>query len=187
MPAPVPDEVRAAILADIKAAKLSRNKIAAKHGVSRGTVTNIARAHIGDSAFDRTHAEKGARARSFDARAARRELIEQLYSDAQKFRARAWQPYTQVVSGPMGPELVTTKLPPLRDQQAAYTALAITIDKALALEKHDSDEGQAAGKTMVNDLFGALQLAYYKIVAEDGETDASEPPPSQPPTAEGQR
>ena len=167
MPAPLSDEVRAAILADIADGKLSRNKIAEKHGVSRGTVTNLAKAHVGDTAFDRTHAEKGARARAFDARAARAELIEQLYGDAQRFRERAWSPYTQVVTGPMGPEFVTTKLPPLRDQQAGYTSLAITLDKALTLERHDSDEGSAAGKTMVNDLFGAFELAYHQIVAED--------------------
>lgn len=182
MPAPLSDEVRAAILADIEAGKLSRNKIAEKHGVSRGTVTNLAKTHVGDTAFDRTHAEKGARARQFDAKAARAELIEQLYGDAQRFRERSWSPYTQVVTGPMGPEFVTTKLPPLRDQQAGYTAVAIAIDKALTLEKHDSDEGQAMGKSMVNDLFGAFQLAYHKIVAEDGPVDDSaEPPPSAPP------
>ncbi|WP_018219128.1 hypothetical protein [Salinispora vitiensis] len=181
MPAPLPDEVRAAILADIHTNTLSRNKIAAKHGVATSTVTKIAREAVGDTAFDRSHAEKGARARAFDAKAARATLIAQLYDDAQRFRARAWDPYTQVVSGPTGPELVTTKLPPLRDQQAAYTSLAITVDKALTLEKHDSDEGAVVGKSMVNDLFGALGLAYHRIVAED---EAPTSPDSGPDTME---
>lgn len=168
MPPRLSDEVRAAILADITAGKLSRNAIAAKHGVSRGTVTKLAHTHVGGTAFDRTHADKGATARRFDARAARATLIEQLYGDAQRLRDRAWSPYTQIVAGPAGPELVTTKLPPLRDQQAAYTAIAIALDKALALEKHDADDGATHGKTMINDLFAALGLAHARLTAAAG-------------------
>lgn len=167
MPPPLNDTKRASILADIQARQLSRNAIARKHHVSPGTVSNIAKAaHVTD-AFDRSKTENATRARVFDAKAARARLIEDLYGDAQRLRARAWEPYTQIVSGPAGPELVTTKLPPLRDQQAGYTALAICVDKALKLEAIDSDQGTEAGKTMIGDLRSALGLAYDALEAQE--------------------
>jgi hypothetical protein len=167
MPAPLDPVIREAILTDVRAGDLSRNAIARKHGVANATVTKLAKdAHV-VGAFDRTNTEKGMRARAFDAKVARAELIERLYGDAERFRLRAWEPYTQVVASVMGPAFVTTKLPPLRDQQAAFTSLGIAIDKAIKLEDVDNDQGAAAGRTMVNDLFGALQLAYHEIVTEE--------------------
>lgn len=166
MPPPIEDDKREAILTDIRAAQLGRNAIATKHDVSTTTVTKIAKQEGITGAFSREQTEKATRARQFDAKAARAQLIEDLYGDAQRFRARSWAEYTQVVSSPTGPELVVTELPPLRDQQAGYTALGIALDKAAKLEGVDA--GQAAGKakTMLGDLRSALAMAYDAMVDE---------------------
>jgi hypothetical protein len=141
LPAPIDPAKRQAIITDIKAGK-PRNQIARDHGVSGSTVTNIAKAEKIPSAFDRAQTQNATRAKRFDAAAARAQLVQDLYADAQRFRARGWASYTQIVSGPAGSELVTTKMPPLRDQQAAYTALAICVDKAVRLEQVDAADGQ---------------------------------------------
>lgn len=167
MPAPLDNTKRAAILTDIQAGQLSRNAIARKHHVAPSTVTKLAKDTGTTTAFDRTHAEKGARARRFDAKLARAQLIQDLYGDAQRFRERAWDQYTQVVGGQAGPELVTTRLPPLRDQQAGYTALAICVDKATKLEQVDVDTGGGVGRGMISDLRDALGLAYEAMVADE--------------------
>lgn len=176
MPSRTPEHVRDAILADIRAGQKSCRQIARDHGVSASTVSGLARsAHIPE-AFERSHTKNASAARSFDAKAARAELIEQLYGDAQRLRQRAWDPYTTVVGSGDATTLVTLKMPPLRDQQSAYTAIAIAIDKAAAMESRDDDGGAGAGKTMVNDLFGAFRLAYHQQVAEaQADVDLSAP------------
>ena len=174
MAARIPDDQRAAILADVRAGEMSCRAIGTKHGVSHAIVSKLAKAAGLEFAAARqtTAATKTAK---FDAKAARLQLMEDLYGDAQRFRDRLWSPYTQVVSGPLGPELVTTRLPPLREQQSAMTSIGIAVDKAIKLEEHDSEDGSAAGKTMLNDLFGAFQLAYHQIVTEESEVDLTAP------------
>jgi hypothetical protein len=139
MPAPLPPGKRAAIVKDIKKAKkdggLSRNEIARTHDVSPSTVTKIAGQESLSDAFDRAQTQQCTRASKFDAAAARAQLVVDLLGDAQRFRARAWEPYTQVVLGPAGPDLVETKLPPLRDQQSACTSVAICLDKGAAVDR----------------------------------------------------
>jgi transposase-like protein len=149
---------RAAILADIKAGK-QRNEIARAHDVSGSTVTKIAADEGLKSAFDRSQTEKATRARIFDAKAARAQLVEDLLRDAQRFRARAWDPYTQIVSGPLGAELVTTKMPPLRDQQSGYTSIGICIDKAAKLSDIDAGDGSAGARSLLGRLGEALSVA----------------------------
>jgi transposase-like protein len=66
MPAPLAPRKRAAILKDIEAGGKPRNQIARDHGVSAGSVTNIAReARIGD-AFDRSSTKKATEAAQID-------------------------------------------------------------------------------------------------------------------------
>ena len=168
MGAPLDPDKRNAITADIHAGQLSRNAIGKKHGVSAATVGNIAKAAGIDDAFDRTLTKRATRARTFDAKLARAQLIIDLYGDAQRFRERIWAEYTQIVQVPAGYEFCSTILPPLRDQQAGATAMAICLDKAVALEKVDDDGGAAAGKTMVNDLYVALKSVHAALVTEDG-------------------
>lgn len=163
MPAPLNPAKREAIITDIKAGK-PRNQIARDHSVSGSTVTKIAKAE--QIAFDRAQTENATRARKFDAAAARAQLVQDLYGDAQRFRKRGWDPYTQIISGPAGSELVTTKMPPLRDQQAAYTAVAICLDKAVKLEQVDSQDGAAEAKSLLGAIGAALHVAAAGLPAD---------------------
>lgn len=159
MPPPIDPARRAQIITAIRAGK-PRNQIARDHGVSGSTVTKIADQENLTSAFDRAQTRNATRARKFDAALARAKLVEDLYGDAQKFRVRAWSPYTQIVSGPAGAELVTTKQPPLRDQQAAYTGLAICLDKAAKLEAVETGGGVDHAKSMLGKLMTGLAEAF---------------------------
>jgi hypothetical protein len=167
LPKPISPQAREAIIADIRAGK-ARNQIARDHHVSAGSVTNIAQQAGITDAFDRSATVKGTRAKQFDAKAARAKLIVDLLGDAQRFRERAWSQYTQIVSGPAGAELVTTKLPPLRDQQSAYTSVAICIDKSVRLEQADQGDGSAAARSLLGQLGEALQVAAASLPPEDG-------------------
>ncbi|MBO2459800.1 hypothetical protein [Actinomadura violacea] len=169
MPPRLDDDTRAAIIADIRAGTKSRNAIARDHGVAPSMVTKLARESGNAEAFDRKPTAQAVKAAAVDAKALRARLIADLYNDAQRFRERSWAEYTQIVTGPTGVELVTTKLPPLRDQQAGYTALAICLDKALKLESINTGDGAEQGKTMIGDLRAALGLAYDAIEAQESQ------------------
>lgn len=162
MPAPrIPDETRAAILADIKAGAKSCRAIARDHSVSAAYVSKLAKDEIATDAFERerSRTEKGTRARAFDARAARAQLAADLLADAQELRQRARSPYTYYERGSDGPELVTLPLPPLRDTREAYVAIGIALQRHLELERHDSDNGVEGAKSMLGALADALRVA----------------------------
>ena len=151
------DKKRARVLADIQSGEDPLAAIARRHGVSASTVRRIAKE------------ARQAAAGSFDARAARAQLIRDLYADAQRFRARSWDPYTQIVVGAMGPELVTTKMPPLRDQQAGYTALLACINQAVSLEEVDTGDSTAEAKSLLAGLAGALGVAARSLETPDAD------------------
>lgn len=78
MPRPIPDQVRDAILDDIRAGTKSRNQIARDHNVSVGTVTNIAKRAGLTSAFDRSATKNATAASIVDAASRRAQLAEKL-------------------------------------------------------------------------------------------------------------
>lgn len=165
---PVPEQVRAAILERVRAGGVSCRAVAREFELSPTTVSRIATA--AGLSFERAQqTAKAVTARRFDAKAARAQAITELYALSAHLRGRVQSPYTHVVNGRGGPELLTTKLPPLREAQAGLIAAAVALDKALALERFDTDDGTAVGKTMLNDLFGAMQLRHHREVVE---TDA---------------
>ncbi|NUQ88949.1 MAG: hypothetical protein HOQ43_10855 [Glycomyces artemisiae] len=157
MPAPTPPEVVTAILADIRAGGMSCRGIADKHGRAPSTVARIAKAN--GLTFERAQTENATRARTSDMAARRAELAELLLEDAFRLRQRAWQPYQVVVNTSDGPTVVQIDKPPLRDTQAAYTAVAIPTDKHAKLDKHDSDGGAEKAKGIVGALVEGLRAA----------------------------
>lgn len=163
----IPDDVRDAILNDIRAGK-PRNQTARNHGVSVGTVTNIAnRAGLTD-AFDRSATEKATRARIIDCRALREQLKLDLLGDAQRLRKRAWSKYQVAVGTGEGTEIVTLELPPLMDVRAAYTSIGICVDKSIAVERHDTDSGVDQARSMLAGLSDALGAAARALDGADG-------------------
>ena len=169
MPKPLPEDKRAAILADIQTGTKSRNQIARDHGVSTYSVTSIAKDAGLEDAFNREHTEKATRARAVDVKAMREQLKLDLLEDAQRLRRRAWSPYQVVVSTPQGADIVTIDEPPLAEARAAYTAIGIAIDKSLVLERHDSTGGDSGAASMLD----ALAEGIRRFAQSD------EPPPAE--------
>ncbi len=168
MPAPIPDHIRAAILADIQAGEKGRNAIARDHNVSPDTVSNIAESAGILNAFARTQTENATRARQSDLAARRAQIAEMLLDDIQALRDRAWEPYGVVTTSRQGAEITTLPLPPLRETQAAYTSIAISLDKHLALVRHDGDTGGdlESARSLLGDLGRALGLAADQLGRE---------------------
>lgn len=160
MPRPLDPEVRTAILADIKAGGKSCRGIARDHGVSDATVRKIAKDNQVVNAFSRAQTENATRARVADMAAQRAEKSALLLADVDRLRERAWSPYQVVVNTSEGPEIVTLKLPPLRDTQAAYTSIGIAIDKHLAIERHDSGTGAEQAASLLGTLLDNLQARH---------------------------
>ena len=160
MPPRLADDKRAAILADIQAGAKSRNQIARDHGVSSGTVTNIAATlTTGQTAFDRSGVEKATRAAQADNRSRRARIASELLDDVERLRKRAWEPYTYYERGMGGPELVTLDQPPLKEAKEAYVSIGICLQRHAELEKLDADRGDEGARSMLGDLAEAIGQA----------------------------
>lgn len=169
----LPDAKRSAIVEAIRSGGTCRG-IAREHKVSHAIVSKIAKEE--GLSFDRAAQTAAATAAAeFDARQARATLIRRSYEHAAHFLDRARAAYTTTITTQHGIDWVTYAEPSPGDQRNLMTSFGIAVDKALALEKHDNDGGAAAGRTMVNDLFGALRLAYHQIVQEDAAEPSERP------------
>jgi hypothetical protein len=166
LPPRIPDEQRAAILADIKAGELSRNDIARKHKRAEGTITNIARDAGLTDAFDRTETENATRARTADLAARRTQLASDLLDDTERLRKRSWSKYVHVANGSEGLETITLDLPPLSEVRNAYTSVGICVDKHLALVKANTGTGDAEARSMLGALAAGLGAAYEQLTTE---------------------
>jgi len=129
VPKPLADDIRAAILDDIRAGKLSARAIAKHHGVAPSTVSKLAADSGVAGAFERAQTVKATAARKADTDAKLAEQLAEMIDDVGRLRARIWGPYDQVASGREGAEVVTLPMPPLRDVQAGYTSIGIILDK----------------------------------------------------------
>lgn len=157
---------RDAITTDIRAGK-KRNEIARDHGVSAGSVTNIAKQAGLANAFDRSATVKAARAAQADNKALRAQLQSDLLKDAQRLRKRAWELYKIPMAGPEGIEIIELELPPLPDVRAAYTAIGIIVDKDRAYER---DKQGADGTDHATSMLGKLMTGLAQAFGDDPET-----------------
>jgi transposase-like protein len=130
VPSRIPDEARAAILADIEAGQLSRNAIAREHGVSTTSVSQIAKDAGIEQAFSRENTQKATEAAVIDAKARRAALASNALDGA------------------------TAALATLRERIAKMsdrdliTLFGVATDKHVALNRVDSD---AQGLSAVDD------------------------------------
>jgi hypothetical protein len=175
MPSRIPDDTRAAVLDDILSPEeLSTRAIADRHGVSESTVRAIAKENGIENAFTRANTESATRARVADMASRRTALAAGLLDDAERLRTRAWSAYPMTVSTAAGVETVRLELPPLGEVRNAYAALGISVDKHLALVKHDADPGTEAARSLLTGLGEALQLAAGQLSDPD-DVDDDEP------------
>lgn len=175
---PLDPHKRAAILADIHARQLGRNAIARKHRVGLGTVSTIAHDEGIYDAFDRTQTARATADRQADMKARRAQLAEDLLDDAERLRDRLFDPYTAAVSGREGVERVTLDEPDAASLRNFMTAIAVALDKHLALDKHDQDGGMAEVGSMLDGLLDAFGLTRK----DDTETPTDPPAETPEPT-----
>jgi len=130
VPSRIPDETRAAILADIRAAEKSRAIIAREHGVSPQTVKNIASENGIDQPFSREHTQKATEAAVIDAKARRATLASDALAGAQTALSTLRQ-----------------RIPKMSDRDL-ITLFGVATDKHVNLQRIDSD---AQGLSAVDD------------------------------------
>ncbi|HEY9367554.1 hypothetical protein [Streptomyces sp.] len=164
MPAPIPEDKRAAILDDIQGDdEQSCRGIGRKHGVSDATVRKIAKDAGIVNAFSRAQTENATRARVADMKSDRTKLAKELLGDAERLRDRAWSEYAYFERTKDRPERVILDLPPLSEVRHAYTSIGIAIDKHVVLERHDADAGAEGARSVLGALAAGLQLAAEQI------------------------
>jgi transposase-like protein len=173
--APLSEEVRAAIIADIEAGK-PRNQIARDHGVGRGTVSGLAK-KIKPDAFNRSATAAATEARVVDLAARRAAFAQQLLDLAEHVAARCTSAY--VVHIPVKNEVITMRLgePPLSEVKHGMAAVGIAVTQHINLLKYDTkpDEGNS-GVSLVDRL---AQMLALDVDQGDGYDDGyPEPLPS---------
>ncbi len=166
MPGPIPPEVRAAVLTDIREGKLGRNQIARKHGINGASVTTIARENNIKGAFNRSATKAATEAVVADSKARRATLAARLLDRAFQYDERAWSKYKTWERGPEGLEPVEHDLPPARDQQALMNCLAIALQRHLELENHDRPESSAVATSLLDAVAAGISAAYKRQTSD---------------------
>lgn len=163
----ISDTKREAIAQDIRAGK-ARNQIALEHGVSAGSVTNIAREFELTEAFDRSATKRATEAAVADLKALRAVTSRRFLEEANKALDRLNEDYLVHAFGGKDNDYNehTLKLPPAGETRNLMTAAAVAFDKHLAADKHDADTGTEGARSVLGALGEALQVAAARI---DGE------------------
>lgn len=145
MPASLAPEKRAAILADIRAGK-PRNQIARDHGVSAGTVTNIARENNEAGAFDRSATKTATAAATADSAAVRAATSRRFLDECNRLLDDLHKPFTAYSFGGRDNTYAEHGFtePPVDAKRTMITAAAIAYDKHLAQERHDATGAEGA-------------------------------------------
>jgi hypothetical protein len=157
----IPDATRHAIEQAIRegAGTVSCRGLAREHGVSAGTVRNIAKAAGLAGAFTRASVENATRARGADMASRRARIAEDMLDLADHLVKRARAPYEVWIGTPQGAERVTYDEPPLNEVRQAMTAIGIAVDKHMALIRFDTkDNGNATALALVDALAASLNL-----------------------------
>ncbi len=161
MPSRIPDDKRAAILADIKAGEKSRGQIAREQGVSPQTVTNLARDASILEPFSRLKTKNAIEAARVDGRARRAALAQRLLDKADSCLDLMDRPYAVFAfAGRDGDYREHERdRPPPAELRNLMVSAATALDKHMALDRHDSsDPGEVA--SLLGSLLGGLQAKH---------------------------
>lgn len=168
MPAPIPADKRAAILADIKAGGTCRG-IANTHHVSPDTVRRIAAEAGIKNPFERAQTKRATEARRADNAARRAELAARLLDVVDDLIAQMGGEYLVHSFGGRDNSFNTATLPrpPAGDLRNLMTAVGIAVDKHLALEKHETGADAEHAASLLTAMLDGLR-------AKHGDTPAPE-------------
>jgi len=142
MPQALSARKRSAILADIQAGRKSRNQIARDHGVSPGSVTNIAKAEAITDPFDRSKTKSATEASVADARSVRAATSRRFLDETNKLLDQLHQPHVAFNFGGKDNTYEEHEFPepPVDAKRTLITSAAIAFDKHMAADKHDADD-----------------------------------------------
>lgn len=161
MPAPLDPDKRAAILASIRAGGTCRG-VAREHGVSPGTVRNIASDAGLVDPFARTQTENATRAKQADNKALRTELRHRLLVKAGQLLDQMDEAHTVFAFGGKDNSFNSHVLdkPPTSDLRNLMTSAAVAIDKHAVLERIDADNGSDSLGSLLGGVMDRLQATH---------------------------
>lgn len=169
MPPRLDDTRRDAILADIQAiadgqGDRSARAVARTHNVSVNSVTRIADAAGLSEVWGRVQTERATRARNIDMASERGVLKSRLLEAAHDLLDQLDEPYTAYSFGGKDNSYNEHEFsrPPAEIARQLMTSAAIALDKHALLDKHDSDDGADAGRSMIEGLALGLESAYRR-------------------------
>lgn len=177
----IPEEKRQEVR-NLHAQGLTRNEIARQSGVSTYTVSRIC--DDAGLSFDRARTEAATKAKVVDAKARRADIIARLYDQSETILTRLESPhYKTLVKGERGKDLeVTLDFIPPADRRNDLTSIGITLDKAIALERVDTDNGSGAATSMLDKL--AAQLEGISLEPGSGLPETTPLPENKQPPGE---
>lgn len=159
MPAPISDDIRAAILADIKAGQKSRAQIARDHGVAGSTVAKVAD-QAGETAdFARARTENATRAVQADLAKKRAEISARLLEKAAELIAQMDEPHLVFSFGGKDNQYAerTIPKPTTGDVRNLMTSAAIALDKHMKIQDYERGLGDQGDKGVVGEIFLRLR------------------------------
>ncbi len=159
MPPRLPDDKRAAILADIRSGILGNRRIADKHEVAPSTVSRLAAEAGIVGAFERSQTKNATEAVIADSRALRAATARRLIAKANDLLDQMDQPH--IVFNIGGKDNIYTEQlmdrPPTGDLRNLMVTAATAIDKHIVLERHDATDPGAMGSLLGSLLEGLQQ------------------------------
>lgn len=168
---------------DLHAQGLSRNDIARQVGISFDSVSKICKA--AGLTFDRAATEHATKAAQIDHKARRAKIISRLYAQSETIldRLESQDGYKTIAKGERGRdvEAVLDFIPPA-DRRNELTSIAISLDKAVALERVDTDNGNGHAISMLDKL--AAQLEGITFEPGSGLPETTPLPQNQQPQGE---
>lgn len=176
MPPRIPDDKRDAIAADIRA-KLPRNQIARKHGISGSTVTTIAKEIGSTDAFDRSETVHATAARLADVKELRSRLalrtLKRAHTILDRLDADEFTTKIPTVTGDV--VTITTTDPAPRDERDL--AAAVSSYTTAAERVTDVQDASSAARSLLSGLGDALKIAASRLdTDEPGSRDAAAEP-----------
>ncbi len=170
MPKRIDDTTRQAILDDIrKRAGRSTRELAAAHGVSDRFVRKIAEENDVTDAWSREQTKNATAASVADSKARRAAISAKFLTKADELLDQIDRPHLVFSFGGKDNTFnqKTLDRPPTGDIRNLMIAAATAFDKHVVAEKHDTDSGADAAKSMLGQLAAGLTTAYEQLMKDD--------------------
>lgn len=174
MPPPLPEDKRAAILADIEAIVAGRSEdrsagaLAREHGVAVTTVSRIAKS-AGLDPWQRAQTKRATQAREADMAEERSKLKARWMATANRLLDQLDQPYRAFSFGGKDNSYAEEWFdrPPPDALRALVTAAAIATDKHAVVHKLDTDQGAADGRSAIEQFMEAVRSTPFAPASEE--------------------